>query len=78
MRELYVAQLGLLRRLGDRLDDVTTRRQRVLELLRLLWLQLSSVRGQLAEAGLDHEVTGRIRSLVADAERYSAELRDLE
>jgi hypothetical protein len=78
MRELYVAQLGLLRRLGDRLDEVTARRQRVLELLRVLWLQLSSVRGQIAEAGLDHEVTGRIRSLIADAERYSVELRELE
>ena len=78
MRELYVAQLMLLRRLGDRLNEVVGRRQRVLELLRVLWLQLASLRGHLARDAEDKEVTERIRAVIADAERYSAELRGLD
>jgi serine/threonine protein kinase len=77
MRELYVAQLALIRRMSDRLDEVSGRRARVYELLRMLWLQLADLRGEAARNDAQSDVTGRIRSVIADAARASAAYQEL-
>jgi serine/threonine protein kinase len=77
MRELFIAQLALIRRMSERLDKVSTRRARVYELLRMLWLQLADLRGAAVRNDADSDITGRIRSVIADAARASEAYHEL-
>lgn len=64
MRKLYESQLDLLRRLGRQSGELSGRRARYVELLRTLWLQVSTLRAQqAADAMQAADVTGRIRDL---------------
>jgi hypothetical protein len=64
MRKLYASQLELLRRLDQQRLDAEARRSRYSELLRTLWLQVASLRAQMAADNAQvTEVSGRIREI---------------
>jgi len=64
MRKLYASQLELLRRLEQQRLDAESRRTRYAELLRTLWLQVASLRAQVAAENADAgDVSGRIRAI---------------
>ena len=71
MLELLEGQAELFRQLETRSRDAMARRDRVVELLRTLWLQVSNLRAQSAKDSFDTaEITGEIRSLCQDIERH--------
>ena len=72
LRQMLVNQRDLLRRLGERLRDATARRERVVDLLRTLWLQVANLRAESARDALGAtEVTGRIRALCEEISRHA-------
>jgi serine/threonine protein kinase len=73
LRQMLTNQLGLLRRLSDQLGATMRRRERMLELLRTLWLQLANLRAEAARDTLvDADLSGRIHSVVTEISEYSA------
>ena len=64
MRRLYESQLEMLRRLSRQSAELGHRRARYMEMLRTLWLQVSSLRAQkAADAMQGEDITDRIRDL---------------
>jgi chromosome segregation ATPase len=79
MRELVSNQLSLMRQLADRLEQVTTRRSRLTEMLNTLWLQMGNLRAEAARESLEgEEVTGKIRALCEEIERHAEATEDVE
>ena len=73
MRELIENQLQLHRRLAERLQAARERHDRMNELLKLLWLNVSDLRSRVSQEGHDaSEITGRIRTICGDIERHVA------
>ncbi len=71
MRTLIEQQLVLARNLGDQLKTVTRRRERLVDLLKTLWLQVANLNAQAADAALDSgEISGKIRVVSDDIKRY--------
>ena len=68
MRDLLATQLQLMDQLTTRCDELSNRRARYVELMRTLWLQVSTLRAQHAVDALgSSEVSGRIRDLCQSA-----------
>lgn len=69
MRQLLENQLALMSDMTARLQEIANRRGRYIDLLRTLWLQVSSLRAEQARDALGvSEVSGRIRELCQDVE----------
>ncbi len=67
MRELTASQLELFERLEQRLHAASDRRDRMIELLRTLWLHLAELRaGTAQDASESSEVTQEIRVICGD------------
>ncbi len=79
LRQMLENQRDLLRRLAGQLTETTRRRDRMVDLLRTLWLQVASLRAEaVRDSRMDSEITGRIRAVVAEIaalENASATLR---
>ena len=72
MRELTASQLELLERLEQRLHAASDRRDRMLELLRTLWLHLAELRaGTAQDASEKSEVTQEIRAICGDIRAFA-------
>ncbi|MEK6769006.1 MAG: hypothetical protein AABY85_08470, partial [Gemmatimonadota bacterium] len=72
LRQMLANQGDLLRRLAEQLEAATRRRERLLDLLRTLWLQVANLRAEAARDALaDADVTGRIRAAVAEIGAYT-------
>lgn len=77
MRRLVGEQLALVRRLEFRVGEARRQRQRVIELLRNLWLQLADPRaGDSADTQQASEVSARVRAVCVDIERCAAAVGD--
>jgi hypothetical protein len=73
MRRLLAGQLELARTLQRRKEEVTERRSRWENMLRMLWLQMANLRAQSATEALDSAaITGKIRALCEDIARHTA------
>jgi phage shock protein A len=80
MRQLIEGQLDLLRRFDARLTEARRRRERLLELLDRLRLQLADLRAQdtvVAGPGDAGEITARVREVCAEVERQAGALGEL-
>ncbi len=75
LRPLLTNQLELLQSLAKRVDGLTQRRERVVDMVRTLWLQLANLRAlQSADTSQASAITGRIRALcVSVAHEISAD-----
>jgi predicted Ser/Thr protein kinase len=72
LRQMLTNQRDLLKRLADQLAVTMRRRERIVDLLRTLWLQVANLRADAARDALaDADVSGRIRSIVAEIGAYS-------
>ena len=69
MRRLYASQLALLERLAAECEAQAQRRDRYVESLRTLWLQVSTLRAQHAADNLPADITERIMAICADVQR---------
>jgi hypothetical protein len=77
MRKLYASQLELLRRLDTQRADAESRRARYTELLRTLWLQVASLRAQVAADNAQAtELSGRIRAICRSVEHEVEGMRE--
>ncbi len=77
IRKLYASQLELLRQLAQRRLDAESRRARYAELLRTLWLQVASLRAQVAADNAQAvDLSGRIRAICASVEYEVHGLRE--
>ena len=77
MRKLYASQLELLRRLGQQRVDAESRRARYAELLRTLWLQVASLRAQVAADNAESpDLSGRIRAICRNVEHEVEGMRE--
>ncbi len=71
MRALVEEQLGLGRSLTDQLAAATARRDRLLDLLKTLWLHVANLRARATEASFDSgEISSKIRVISEDIQRY--------
>ena len=69
MRELLEGQLALMNQLTRRMEELSSRRARYLELLRTMWLQFSALRAQQAGDALSvSATTDQLRELCRDVE----------
>ena len=67
MRQLYSSQLELLKRLSRQSQELSAQRARYMELLRMLWRQLTALRADnAAEDVRVQDITARIRHIVAN------------
>ena len=72
LRQMLTNQGDLLLRLSEQLAGATRSRERLLDLLRTLWLQVANLRTEAAGEALDgSEVSGRIRAVVAEIGAYA-------
>jgi hypothetical protein len=72
LRQMLTSQRDLLKRLADQLAVTMRRRERIVDLLRTLWLQVANLRADAARDTLaDADPSGRIRSIVAEIGAYS-------
>jgi hypothetical protein len=72
MRALLTSQLELLRRMQTRLEDARSRRDRIHEGLRTLWLQVADLRALAAQNNTSAtDVTGRLRALCEEMQRQT-------
>ena len=79
LRQMLTSQRDLLARLADQLSTALRDRERLLDLLRTLWLQVANLRAEMArDERLATEITGRIRAVVAEIEGYSAAAASLD
>jgi hypothetical protein len=79
LRQMLASQRELLTRLASQLAAAIRDRERMLDLLRTLWLQVANLRAEMARDELTGgEITGRIRSVVAEIEGYSAAAASLD
>jgi predicted Ser/Thr protein kinase len=79
LRQMLASQRDLLARLASQLAAAMRDRERLLDLLRTLWLQVANLRAEMArDERAGSEITGRIRSVVAEIEGYSAAAAILE
>ncbi len=78
LRELLQQQLDIVDRIARLLDVTSARREKLVELLRTLWLQLADVRARAAQDRLDPEMTGRIRSLCGEMQRHVEAREEVE
>jgi hypothetical protein len=70
-RAALVPQRDLLRQLGRRLAEVTDRRARLLDLMRMMWLQLANLRAEAAHDTLAvTEISGRIKALSTEIDAH--------
>ncbi|MEX2177520.1 MAG: serine/threonine-protein kinase, partial [Gemmatimonadaceae bacterium] len=70
MRHLYASQLALLSRIARQREEMDRRRSRYAELLRTVWLQLSTLRAEHAGDELRAaDLTDQIRHLVQSVDR---------
>ena len=71
MRELVQEQLELARGLAAQLDAARERRDRLMDLLKTLWLQVANLRARATEAAFDSgEISDKIRAISEDIQRY--------
>jgi hypothetical protein len=71
-RELLAKQRNLLRGLEATLEAARTRRGRLLDLLKTLWLQLANLRAQTAvESERSSEISGHVRALCVEIEQLA-------
>ncbi len=71
MRELVEQQLELANNLAAQLAATTVRRDRLLDLLKTLWLQIVNMKGRADEAAFDSgEISSKIRAISEDIQRY--------
>ena len=71
MRALVEEQLGLGRSLTDQLAAATARRDRLVDLLKTLWLHVANLRARATEASFDSgEISSKIRVISEDIQRY--------
>jgi hypothetical protein len=75
VRTLLAGQRELLRSLSDRVGRLTQRRERVVDMIRTLWLQLANLRAlHSVDTAQASAITGRIRALcVSVAHEISAD-----
>lgn len=79
LRQMLTSQSDLLKRLATQLAVAVRDRERVLDLLRTLWLQVANLRAEMArDERSGNDITGRIRSVVAEIEGYSAAAASLD
>ena len=79
LRLMLASQRDLLARLSSQRAAAMRDRERMFDLLRTLWLQVANLRAEMARDELTAgEITGRIRSVVAEIEGYSAAAASLE
>ena len=77
MRRLLSRQLDLAQRLASQLNEARNRRERLLGLLKTLWLQLAELRAGSARQWLaTDEISGKIRAVCEDIERHVAALEE--
>jgi phage baseplate assembly protein gpV len=77
MCQLLSRQLDLAQRLASQLNDARERRERLLGLLKTLWLQLAELRAGSARQWLaTDEISGKIRAVCEDIERHVAALEE--
>jgi serine/threonine-protein kinase len=70
-RALLVPQRDLLRKLDQRLAEVTERRARLLDLMRTMWLQVANLRAEAAHDTLAvTEISGRIKLLCTEIDAH--------
>jgi hypothetical protein len=72
MRSLLESQRDLLRNLATQLEEASTRREHLTDLLKALWLQIANLRAQAAaDSAADTEITGRIRVLCQEISAHA-------
>ena len=70
-RAVLVPQRELLRKLSQRLAEVTERRVRLVDLLRTMWLQVATLRAEAAHDTMAAtEISGRVKALCADVDAH--------
>jgi len=70
-RALLVHQGALLRRLDERVKELTERRSRLADLLRTMWLQVATLRAEAAHDTLAvTEISGRIKALCTEIDAH--------
>jgi hypothetical protein len=70
-RALLVHQSALLRRLHERVKELTERRSRLADLMRTMWLQFANLRAEAAHDTLAvTEISGRIKVLCSEIDAH--------
>ena len=70
-RALLVNQRELLRRLDERVKELTERRSRLADLMRTMWLQVANLRAEAAHDALAvTEISGRIKALCSEIDAH--------
>jgi len=70
-RALLIHQRALLRRLDERVKELTERRSRLADLMRTMWLQLANLRAEAAHDTLAvTEISGRIKALSTEIDAH--------
>jgi len=70
-RALLVHQRALLRRLDERVKELTERRSRLADLMRTMWLQVATLRAEAAHDTLAvTEISGRIKALCTEIDAH--------
>jgi hypothetical protein len=70
-RVLLVHQRALLRRLDERVKELTERRSRLDDLMRTMWLQVATLRAEAAHDTLAvTEISGRIKALCTEIDAH--------
>lgn len=78
LRDMLSKQRDLVQRIGEQVRDGLTRRERLLELLKTLWLQITALRADAANEGAARDaVSGRIRDAVTEIVAYTQAMQSL-
>ena len=71
MRGMLRQQLDLAQGLADQIEEARERRNRLLDMLETLWLQVASLKAQSAADDFDSsEISQKVRSIAEDVQRY--------
>ena len=73
VRSLLQRQIETVRSFEARIQDATTRREKLLATLKALWLQAVGLQGASAEPAKTGEATERMQNVLAQIEGYSAQ-----